>query len=94
MRTSWSDRKRRIVFFIAVNLGMFGGFILAAFWVPRETRLSTFGWTCTALFVLTNTLLGMKLRKPLAPDRKFNNKRAWLIAGLSVLLIIMEFLWR
>jgi hypothetical protein len=59
METQWSDRKRKIVAFIAVNFGMFGGFILAMFLVPRETRLSTFAWICGAFFVLANAGLDL-----------------------------------
>ena len=94
MKTQWSDRKRKIVAFIAVNFGMLGGFILAAFLVPRETKLSTFGWICAAFFVLVNAALGMKLRKPIAPNAEFNSKRVWLIIGLSAVVLILQFLWR
>jgi hypothetical protein len=94
MKTQWSDRKRKIVAFIAVNFGMFGGFILAAFLVPRETKLSIFGWICAAFFVLINVALGLKLRKPISQNAEFNNKRAWWIIGLSVVVLILQFLWR
>jgi hypothetical protein len=69
MKTQWSDRKRKIVAFIAVNLGMLGGFILAMFLVPRETRLSTFAWICGAFFVLGNAGLGLKLSKPITRNK-------------------------
>jgi hypothetical protein len=94
METQWSDRKRKIVAFIAVNFGLFGGFILAMFLVPRETRLSTFAWICGAFFVLTNAGLGLKLRKPIARNTEFNWKRVWMIIGLSSIALILQFLWR
>jgi hypothetical protein len=94
MATQWSDRKRKIVSFIAVNMGMLGGFVLAAFLVPRETKLRTFAWICAAFFVLGNTLLGIKLREPIAQGTQFNNKRVWMIIGLSVIALVLQFLWR
>jgi hypothetical protein len=94
MKTQWSDRKRKIVHFIAVNFGMLGGFILAAFLVPRETKLTTFGWICAVFFVLGNTLLGLKLSKPLERNPEFNPKRVWLIVGLSLIAIVLQFVWR
>jgi uncharacterized membrane protein YqjE len=94
MNSQWSDRKRKIVAFIAVNFGMLGGFILAALLVPRETRLTTFVGICAACFVLGNVALGMKLRKAIAPNTEFNSKRAWLIIGLSIVVLILQFLWR
>jgi len=94
METKWSDRKRKIVAFIAVNFGMLGGFILAMFLVPRETRFSTFVWICGAFFVLGNTGLGLKLHKPIARNTEFNWKRVWMIIGLSSIALILQFLWR
>jgi len=84
MKAQWSDRKRKIVAFIAVNLGMLGGFIVAAFLVPGETKLRTFGWICTTVFVLGNVLLGLKLKKPRERNPEFNVGRLWLFIGLSL----------
>jgi hypothetical protein len=94
MKNQWSDRKRKIVAFITVNFGMLGGFVLAAFLVPRETKLRTFLWICTAFFVLGNIGLGMKLRKPITGNAGFNGKRAWVIIGLSVIAVVLKLLWR
>jgi hypothetical protein len=94
MKTQWSDRKRKIVAFIAVNFGMFGGFILAMFLVPRETRLSTFAWICGAFFVLGNAGLGLKLSKPVAQNTEFSWKKVWVIIGLSSVALILQFFWR
>jgi hypothetical protein len=95
MKTPWSDRKRKIVAFIAVNFGMLGGFILAMFLVPRETRLSTFAWICGTFLVLGNAGLGLKLNKPIARNTEFKWKRVWMIIGLSSVALILQFLlWR
>jgi hypothetical protein len=94
MKTQWSDRKRKIVAFIAVNFGMLGGFILAMFLVPRETRLSTFAWICGAFFVFGNAGLVLKLSKPIVRNTEFNWKKVSMIIGLSSVALILQFLLR
>jgi hypothetical protein len=80
----------RGLFITVFEIGVLGGCLVAAFLAPPTFPLRTFLIICAGAFVAANALLLIRLRKPTYPNRKANNTRLNLAAGLGLLLLIWQ----
>ena len=79
---------------VLFEVSMVLGCCVAAFTVPRSTPIRTFVIICVAALIFGNIMLFAALRKPRDPARKVNYTRLYIAASVSLLYLILSFVWK